>query len=307
MQPGRTCPLSYRYPAGTLAAPASLHARTLYVAGGLYGNLAALDAIEALTARETSPPLIVFNGDFHWFDADADRFARVDARVARHVSLRGNVETELALPDDEAGCGCGYPDWVQQVEVDRSNEIIARLRTTATAFPAICARLAALPMTAVAEVDGQRIGIVHGDLESLAGWNLSQERLADPTHAALMAALMADARLEVVASSHTCLPVAQRLAPGRLVINNGAAGMPNFRDHRAGLITRIATTDAPVAPLYGVRLGTLRVDALAVEYDVHAFERQFLADWPPHSPAHASYWRRLGTGPAYTLRAAARL
>jgi hypothetical protein len=42
---GRSCPLAYQYRPEALAQPARLSADTLYVVGGLYGNLAALRAI----------------------------------------------------------------------------------------------------------------------------------------------------------------------------------------------------------------------------------------------------------------------
>ena len=49
--PGRTCPIRYRYGAQALASAPTRVAQTLYVVGGLYGNLQALDALEALAAR----------------------------------------------------------------------------------------------------------------------------------------------------------------------------------------------------------------------------------------------------------------
>ena len=52
---GRMCPVDYRYPASVFDRPAELTADTLYVAGGLYGNLAALDEIERLAAQERAP------------------------------------------------------------------------------------------------------------------------------------------------------------------------------------------------------------------------------------------------------------
>ncbi len=86
-------------------------AETLYVVGGLYGNLAALTAIEKLAAKERAPVTQVFNGDFHWFDADPDWFAAIEHGVAPHRALRGNVETEIARAADiGAGCGCAYPE-----------------------------------------------------------------------------------------------------------------------------------------------------------------------------------------------------
>ena len=40
---GRMCPVDYRYAPSALARPAEFSAEILYVVGGLYGNLAALD------------------------------------------------------------------------------------------------------------------------------------------------------------------------------------------------------------------------------------------------------------------------
>ena len=68
--------------------------------GGLYGNIPALEAIEQLARREPARVEIVFNGDFHWFDATSERFTEMDRRVSASRSLRGNVEAELARADD---------------------------------------------------------------------------------------------------------------------------------------------------------------------------------------------------------------
>ena len=50
----------------------------------------------------------------------------------------------------------------------------------------------------------------------------------------------------------------------------------------------------------------LHVAALAVRYDHDAWRSRFLADWPPDSPAHRSYFRRIEQGPAYSPRDAYR-
>ena len=247
---GRNCPLTYRYSPAIFRREPELEAETLYVVGGLYGNSFALDAIFELAEREPVAPTIVFNGDFNWFNIDADGFAALNARVLEHIALRGNVETELANEDESAGCGCGYPEWVGDPEVERSNAIMRRLRETARSFPALRARLGALPMHMVASVGGVRVAIVHGDAWSLAGWGFSQERLREDTSA--VAAAFDEADLRVFACSHTCLPVFQalELARGRsLIANNGAAGMPNFRGSRFGLLTRISVHSSAEAPL----------------------------------------------------------
>lgn len=62
-------------------------------------------------------------------------------------------------------------------------------------------------MFLVAEVGGQRVAIVHGDADSLAGWNFSQETLATPSGEQGARAAFDAAEASVFASSHTCLPV----------------------------------------------------------------------------------------------------
>jgi hypothetical protein len=302
-RPGRFCPAHYRYDPRSLARPPEIAADTLYVAGGLYGNLPALDAIERLAGAERGETRVVCNGDFNWFDVDADAFREVNERVLRHHALRGNVETELASEDDGAGCGCAYPETVSDAEVDRSNAILARLRDTARRFPALRAALAALPMHAVAAIGGARIAIVHGDAESLAGWGFAHDRLDDPVHQARLGGWLRAAQVDVFACSHTCLPACRTLrAPdaAAVVINNGAAGMPNFAGTRFGVVTRIsAERGPPESVLYGTRTGDVHVEALRVDYDPDEWLRQFLGAWPEGSPAHRSYFDRITAGPRY--------
>ncbi len=131
--PGRSCPLHHRYRPEDFAIDAPAHLRSLdvlYAVGGLYGNPLALDRVLALFDREPGRKRLVFNGDFHWFDADRQVFAQVQRGVLAHEALRGNAETELAAPDADAGadagCGCAWPDWVGDGVVARSNRILAR-------------------------------------------------------------------------------------------------------------------------------------------------------------------------------------
>lgn len=305
---GRSCPLHYRYRPEDLAQPASLQAEVLYVVGGLYGNGAALDVLLRLVEQEPGVPQIVFNGDFHWFDVDPARFRRVDAVVAGHAATRGNVETELADPDPaaDAGCGCAYPDWVDQGVVERSNRILGRLRATARLQPLACERLLSLPMWLRVDVGGARVAVVHGDAESLAGWGFAPEHLAEGAHRARVRGWFDRAGVDLFASSHTCAPVLQTWGAGgvarRAVVNNGAAGMPNLAGAHEGLVTRIAVAPPQAAAVRAARRygrvvqtagGPVQVDALALGYDDRRWQQDFLAQWPPGSDAHASYWPRI--------------
>jgi hypothetical protein len=306
MTPGRSCPLSYRYSPTVFCREANVHTDTVYVIGGLYGNLPALEEILRMAMREPVEPVLVFNGDFNWFNVDAMAFERINRVVLQHVALRGNVETELAADADTAGCGCAYPDYVDDADVERSNQIMRRLQTTARSTPSLAAiadAVSMLPMHAVAEVGGQRIGLVHGDAESLSGWRFAHDSLHAAENVSWLHAVCREARLAGFASSHTCLPTFRRLAAdsGRhFVINNGAAGMPNFAFTQYGLITRISIHESPEGVAqYGEAFGDLHVDALPVHYDIAAFDKTFLANWPTGSPAHHSYRKRLTEGPAY--------
>lgn len=297
---GRMCPIDYSYAPSVLARAADFETETLYVVGGLYGNLPALATIEAMAQADGAQ--IVFNGDFHWFDAEPDWFAEIERGVAPYRALRGNVETEIARDGDiGAGCGCAYPPSVSGEVVTRSNEIIALVQA-AMPEPAR-ARLKNLPMHLVAQVGDLRVGIVHGDAAALAGWRFAHDELDNPKRHGWLADIQGAAQVDVFACTHTCLAALRDfdLPSGRLtVINNGAAGMPNFSRSRFGVITRIAKTPSPHAPLYGVKRDGIHIDALAVNYNPEAFLARFLTRWPPGSPAYESYYARIANGPDYS-------
>jgi hypothetical protein len=309
LTPGRTCPIDYHYGPAVFRQPVPPHLAdldVLYLVGGLYGNEWALHEVLRMFDAEVGRKQLVFNGDFHWFDADPDAFDRIQRAVLPHVVLRGNVETELAhhTPVSDAGCGCAYPDWVDDAVVNRSNRILQRLWTATTL--AHRAQLAALPMWQTASVGGMRIGIIHGDAQSLAGWGFAQEHLADDAHRHTVRAWFEQAHVDAFASSHTCLPVYQQIRRqnnARLgwVFNNGAAGMPNFQGDPAGLLTRIALTAPPTGHTSraGVVQGPVHIDALAITVSAAQVQQQFLAQWPHGSDAHASYYSRIIAGPSY--------
>ena len=51
-QAGRSCPLRYRYTPQALGAAEALRAETLYVVGGLYGNVESLRQVLAMKCEE---------------------------------------------------------------------------------------------------------------------------------------------------------------------------------------------------------------------------------------------------------------
>ena len=314
--PGRVCPLRYRYGAEAIAWAPVREASSLYVVGGLYGNVPALDEVERMVAAEHArggvTPTICFNGDFNWFNVADDRFAEINRRVLAHDAIVGNVEAEFDSADDDAGCGCAYPDSVDAGVVERSNQIHAMLKATARRHPALSAQIASLPMFARYQVGDCRIGVVHGDADSLAGWRFDVDALdsLDTTDAmSWLRGVFTRGRVDVFASTHTCLPALRAVthaSGGTLgwVANNGATGMPNFRADLAGLCTRIGRSPSPHPSLGEVQVQGAYLALLPVRYDAALWHADFLAQWPAGSAAWLSYWQRISQGPAFAVERA---
>jgi hypothetical protein len=312
------CPLHYRYRASDFRNASALAAETVYVVGGLYGNVEALHTLLRMQEeerRQGTPVTLLFNGDHNWFDIDATSFCEINQTVLEHAAIQGNVEAEIAAPS-AGGCGCSYPAYVDAGLATRSDAIMVRLQETSAVFPWLRKRLGELPRFGAIEVGGERVGIVHGDAESLSGWSFAAESLSsagqchsgdagETTPLATLERYFREAGVCAFASSHTCLPFARDYevdGKARLVINNGAAGMPNFARTAYGVITRISVhKNMPRTSLYGLQLGGLRFDALPVHYDQAKWVKRFLANWPPGSPAYESYYRRIAYGPEYAL------
>jgi hypothetical protein len=305
-RPGRNCPLAYRYPPSSLRREPEIVAGAIYIVGGLYGNVEALDRVTAIVAAEAGAAL-VFNGDFHWFDVAHEDFVAVNGTVLAHPAIRGNVETEIAVEGSGAGCGCAYPLDVSDGEVSRSNRILERLRDTAREFPQLRDTLGALPMNFVGRVGDARVGIVHGDAASLAGWGFAHERMGEPGHRRWIGNAFRDSGVDIFASSHTCLPAMRTFDFGEgevAVANNGAAGMPNFAGRSSGILTRVGIEPFGGDTLYGTKVRGVHVEAIEIAYDRNRWARRFLASWPEGSPAHESYWRRISEGPRFQLESA---
>jgi hypothetical protein len=252
-----------------------------------------------MVAAEAGRTRLCFNGDFNWFNVDDAGFRAINERVLQYDATVGNVEAELGEPSTDAGCGCAYPESVDQGIVDRSNQIHAMLKRTATRHPDLLGRLGKLPMVA-----RYRIGVVHGDAEALAGWRFDVAALDDPNERSWRAEVFDKAKVDVLASSHTCLPAMRRFSLGgdKLVANNGAAGMPNAFGTNFGTLTRIGTTPAPHQSLYGYAMRGVFVDALPICYDDSRWQEEFLRNWPAGSPAWLSYFNRISNGPDYWLQ-----
>ncbi len=299
--PGRSCPIRYRYGPAAIARARERSVNVLYVVGGLYGNLAALDTVERMCMSEADGTLC-FSGDFNWFNVDDEGFSEVNRRVLRCDAILGNVEAELDPATPDEGCGCAYPATVAAEVVERSNQIHARLKKTAARHPTTVARILALPMVRRYRIGSCRIGVVHGDAESLAGWRFDADSLRTASEVPWIVAAFADAQVDVFASTHTGLPAMRQFSLGHgrsgWIANNGAAGLPNLRGRLHGLCTRIGRTPSPHPTLIEISTAGIHVGLLPVCFDVARWRTLFLANWPVGSPAWLSYFDRISHGPA---------
>ena len=260
---GRSCPLAYRYQPEALAGPAQLEADTLYVVGGLYGNLAALRAVLERADREPGgPAAIVFNGDFHWLDVDPEDFEAISETVLARHATKGNVEAELAS-DEDAGCGCAYPDYIgddgrRPLQPDHDPAAGDRV-----AVPrAWCAAWASCPGTSPPASAGTASasstatpsrwpagGWPWRRWNPVIRWSAARSAgVVTPTTAADLLDWFGRADVECL-RLHPHRPPVRPGGPRRptpsLVINNGAAGLANFAGTTYGVITRLSSDPRP--------------------------------------------------------------
>ncbi|WAW14537.1 metallophosphoesterase [Peptostreptococcus equinus] len=296
--PGRSCPLDYNIDQSLFAKKENdIICDTVYIVGGLYGNYQALEEIDKIVKSEKSDCIIIFNGDIHWFDKDYEDFVRIENFVRTHIPLLGNVESELIRDKDiNVGCGCSYPGCVDDDVVKRSNIIHQEMKDMVDINSKIKDEIKKRQKICIVKVGDKRIAITHGDEKSLAGWECSRENLLDINRQNELISWFKDNDIDVIASTHTCAPVALKLE-NFAVINNGASGMPNFKDKHYGIITRISKCKSEKA-IYSSKIDYIYIEALAVNYNINEFVDWFDNVWPNNSPASISYRERIIKGTA---------
>ncbi|MBS3805220.1 MAG: hypothetical protein KGY54_11770 [Oleiphilaceae bacterium] len=303
---GRSCPIHYRYkPEELLRRPEFWNDDVVYVVGGLYGNPFALDEIEAMADRERAAGLsvrILFNGDFNWFNADRRLFASINDRVLGHEAMLGNVEYELANPGGEAGCGCAYPAFVDDGTVERSNRIMQKLQQVAGNDVKNRQKLGSLPRWRSIIFGGLKVLVLHGDPESLAGWGLSREVLAQ-SDGNRLADWFRRTGADVILCTHTCLPLTwsgEVDGRNRCLLNNGSAGMANLEGDARGFLVRLGASESPHGPVAFHRLTDLRLSLDPIAFDLKRWLSLFDRLWPTGSDAALSYRQRLVSGTRLT-------
>ena len=171
-----TCPSDYALDKDSFKKVININNSTLYIVGGLYGNIESLKEINKMIEKDKDI-LLIFNGDMHWFDKSADDFKKIEDMSENSQKLLGNVEKELFREGDYNGCGCSYPSYVSDDIVNRSNIIHKELKKVMDILPKYKNILSGRKKNITVEMMGQKIAITHGDEKSLSGWECSNESL----------------------------------------------------------------------------------------------------------------------------------
>lgn len=266
----------------------------IYIIGGLYGNIFSVETFNRMAKEEASAPLMIFNGDMHWFDVEYDDFMTVENNT-HGIKLLGNVEFELPTSPEKADCGCNYPPDVDEGTVARSNVIHSSMKKNLKEKE-ILKELEQREKTAAITAMGVRIAITHGDEKSMSGWECARDALQKEERREELDIWLRENQIDILVTTHTCLPAITAIGDS-VVSNNGSAGMANVQGKTYGLITRIAKTPHSKA-VATKRVKDVYVELVKVEFSIEKFVEFFDNRWPEGSPASVSYRDRIVEGTA---------
>lgn len=287
-----SCSFEYFFPNDWAKYPKPIEEDIIYVIGGLYGNLFSVETFNRMAEEEKSKPLMIFNGDMHWFDVSYDDFMEVENNT-RGIKLLGNVEFELPTSLDKADCGCNYPPDVDEAAMARSNVIHSAMKKNMRG-KVILEELATREKAIAISAMGYTIAITHCDEKSMPGWDCARDALQKEECRNELAAWLKENHIDILATPHTCLPAITAI-DNSVVCNNGSAGMANVRGKTYGLITRIAKKPHPKA-VAKKRLKDVYVELVKVEFPIVKFVEHFDQCWPDGSSASISYRNRIVNG-----------
>lgn len=291
---GRNCSLDYNLDKKWPKKYIPLLRDAIYVVGGLYGNYEALESIKEVV-KEDNERFLVLNGDIHWFDIHEEDFLKIEEAlyIPGCQLMLGNVEYELLAKDDTLGCGCNYSELVEDDFVMRSNLIHATMKRSLRNHT-ILEELKFRPRSKVYRLFDKRIAITHGDEKNMAGWKCSIDELAYKSRQEELLNWMNDNNIDILATTHTCLPALLRLG-NKIIINNGAAGMANVKGETFGLISRIGDKPHSQA-LISEKIDDIYVELVKVDFSLDRFLEWFDKVWPEGSAASVSYRSRIING-----------
>lgn len=290
---GRNCSLNYLLAKDWQKNIKDIDEDVIYIIGGLYGNIEALKAIKKLSLVESKKPLLIFNGDIHWFDVLEKDFLEIEKIIEKDIKLLGNVEYELFSNNSNLGCGCNYPTTVSDDVVERSNIIHSIMKKNIKNYN-ILENIKKREKTIVINYKNKKIAITHGDEKNLAGWDCSRENLTNYDRRKELSNWFEKNNIDILATTHTCLPIVSKFNKS-ILINNGSSGMANIKNETYGLITRIASNSHSDS-VFSVKIDDIFVELVKINFDLASFLEWFDNIWDSSSPASMSYRNRIING-----------
>ena len=125
----------------------------------------------------------------------------------------------------------------------------------------------------------------------MSGWQCSHSSLQKKERQDELNTWLDDNKVDILATTHTCLPVLYN-NDKHIVVNNGAAGMANVKDFTYGLITRIAKTPSEDA-IVSEKIDNIYVELVKIDFSIEKFLEWFESVWDDNSPASISYKKRI--------------
>lgn len=257
----------------------------IYCAGGLYGNPFALFEI----LNFIGDAKCVFNGDYHWFDADKFWFSKNERNLQNQILLNGNVELELCN-ENSISCGCNYPEFVSDDTKIWANQIHQILKSEVNEI--LPPNLINRPTTFSLKVGNLSLAITHGDEKTLSGWGFSAQNLAKKSRQSEIYNWLAKNSFDAIFSTHTCTKVFADLND-KIVLNNGAAGLSTVGTNGVILRTGIKPKSKTI---FSKKIKNTFLEAHLVKYDNAKFIKWFDEIWGINSPASKSYRDRILKG-----------
>lgn len=291
---GRNCSLDYFLDRNWTEKSNKLFRDAIYVVGGLYGNYEALKTIKKII-KEDNERFLAFNGDVHWFDININDFLKIEVTLEMQGCrlMMGNVEYELLSKDDTFGCGCNYSELVEDDFVMHSNIIHSIMKKNLMGQD-ILEKIKLRPRAKVYNLFDKKIAITHGDEKNMAGWKCSRDDLSYKKRQEELFNWMNDNNIDILATSHTCLPALLRIN-NKIIINNGAAGMANVKGESFGLISRIGNKPHSQA-IISEKIDDVYVELVKVDFSLLDFLEWFDKVWPKGTAANVSYRSRITNG-----------
>ena len=185
----------------------------ILVFGGPYSNLQATQKMKDI-ARELGfePSRVICTGDVVGYCGNPQETIDLIKDWGIHW-IAGNVEQQLSAGAED--CGCNFEEGSRCSNFSQTWFPYAQIHVNEKAKD----EMKLLPETITLEIDGCKVGVIHGGLRDISQF------IFKSTPAAVKEEIMRELQVDVVLAGHSGIPFYQSLETG-LWVNAGVIGMP---------------------------------------------------------------------------------